>query len=947
MKIAKKTLSVVLAMTMVFSCFALGLTAAASGSSLQAAIDSTPAGDTLVWDGSQIVESVVISKDITIDFAGAEMNAEEGEPAILITAGNVTLKNAKIKSHFGSYSGQAVLDDLGDFMNQLIANSEPAVDVTGGNVVLEDVVCIGADIRIPTTQTYFVPVGSGLELKNGATLIADSSVFIGRYGINNNVTGANLGGNITFIDGFAAGYLESVKNRAGVTVPETSVKYDAGALAAEFLDNMNTNIDQDEADILSEILNEKRAFVVAQEANLVVETYCKDGSLTVTVNADDSNVIENGFVSYKWIPEDVTINGVTVEVDEVEGVYTAIFAGFDSGVYDVEVTKRMCIDLADYYEFLIDIPQYVRDLSNRLPSKVVELVEKIEPLYEDGIDWFYNVFNKVASIDRNLYRGESGMAPGYDRAMQALVAIGGQDMVYDYFGYYLLDSQGVVVDVPENGLFNRVSALLNGLKASYDTTENIAIYVVENYEEVLSIVNELMVEIDAVYEVFTTEPWAPALESDLLIGAFPNLPEYLGMLNQAGSLLNTANETLAGLERFIGRNADKSLGRWLNAEGVSLGYSKLMNLEDYYNPSFIDGTWLEFNSATQIEPGIYIENFIFDNVTISASTVGAGNVSMVGGFSNVSSGSSERESGQLVTLVASANSGSTFAYWTDAVTNRIVSETASFTFRAGADASYVANFVLDAVKKVTYLSTSKCVVATDEFVGENPSTEEPEAPYVTGYEFIEWVEVSDSGSHIVYKANYVRSSVNYNVMIENDGVGFSGAGEYNLYDVATVSAPSGGFGYWAIFKDGMPVSVASYYSTYSFVVTGDIELQAVYTMSFAKGVAINITKTNADTNKNLITFYSERSAKGYNEVIEVGMILTNSAEIANGYEFDIFNNSVIIAKSANRSTAGTFIVNKKGVNVGDTWYARAYVIVDPGNGRPPEVYYSEIASEMM
>jgi hypothetical protein len=939
MRIAKKVLSFALALTLVFGCLSAGVSAFDSTltAPFQTFIDDAIA-DTgeIDFNGSgltaiTVTDAVVINGNLTIDFGGATIRGPYGCPIFTIAGGNVTIRNARFEARVGTYTNS----DLS--MDFLIEKSAPALRVNGGNVTLEGVICNGASMRVPGTRSQYLPVGSGLELKNGATLLVNSCVFTGRYGINNSVTGSARGGNITFIDGIAAGYMEGIKHSGGVTLGVDSIQYPAGDLIAG-LQRQGVTVSPDELKLLKTLVD-NRIFFVAQKANLYVSQECEDGNLTVTIDPDELNVLENSLVNYKWIPEAVTVNGVTSDVVKNGEAYTATFTDVESGKYTVNVRQRMFVDVADFNSFLVNLPDYVISLINAIPAKISSNIGDIDNGYEDVKDTFYNVFDQFAHINRNFWRGESGMAPGYDAIMNAMVAIGGKAMVVDHFGYGLYDSQGVEVVVPDEGILSRFENVYSDFKGNIATSEDICIWLVNNYQEIIDIVDDLLAQINAIYTVITTEPWASGLSSTFVTSAMPEIEEYMAEVNKYAPVLKAATDGINQFKRFLQTEEGQTITAALNESDVVSMFNKLDNIERYYSPYIVDETWLKFTSCS-VSDEIDVEDTVRKTAVITADVSGRGTVSLENGFTNVSSGSQTLQVGVKKTLSATPGANRRFVYWKNAETNKIVSYQPSFEITVGTSTHYTAYFAAANVFKVTFLNSYNGTICTDEFDSREPGSGYQEfingvvAPDLTGYTFVGWDSIGTPDNEI-YKARYVVNPVVLNVIITNQGVGFTGAGNYNLYDTVTVSAPGSGFGYWRNAETG---EVVSYFRVYSFIATDNIILEAVYSNSVAAGVALNISKTVANASTNTISFYSERSIKGYS-VVETGIIVTNNATTAaDNNAFVIGGTGVLKAMSTSTSTAGTFIANKRNAGAGVEWYARAYVIIKSASGELTTVY---------
>ncbi len=944
MRIAKKVLSFALALSLALGCLTIGaagykIVISAPFQDLINEFVPEDSDDGILHidaDDVTITDAVVINKDIIIDFGGAEIKGPYGCPIFKIAGGNVTIKNATLNARVGTYSEKTDLDF--DF---LVDMSAPALDIVGGNVTLEGVICNGASMRVPFTQTGYVPVGSGVELKNGATLTADNSVFIGRYGINNAVTGSVRGGAVTFIDGIAAGYIEGIKNSSGVVLGDNSAAYPAGDLIAD-LQRGGVTVTADERDLLKTLVD-NRIYFVSDSPELATQTACEDGVLTVTVTPDASNVIEKSPVNYTWIPKTVTVNGVTADVVNNAGVYTATFTGIESGKYAISTTQTMYIDVTEFNDFLVNLPTYFTDLLDSGIGFINRYIGDVDNAYGQVTDAFYDVAYQFIRIPRVYWNGTSGLADGYDKITNAVMAIGGQQMMNDeQFAAYsggLINSKGVDVVIPATGILGRFDALYTDLKNNIDTPENLAIWAVNNYAELYDIVKDLVAEVDNIYKVLTTDvAWVDALNCDLLLSSLPEIEDYMAIVNQYGPYLKKVTDAFADVDAFLASETGMQITGALTEADMIMAFDKLNNhIDTYYEPTIVDGSLLKFISSSA-SGTIDVVDTVIKTATITATASGQGKVSLENGFSNVSSGSQTLQVGLKKTITATPNANNKFLYWKNAETNKIVSYDAAFEVTVGSSTQYVAYFAPETLIKVTFLTAYNSTIMTEDFEERDSDYADyistAAAPDITGYTFTGWESVGTVDNE-VYRAVYSVVDNDCEVAISNSGASFVGAGTYNLYDSVTISAPAGGFGYW---ENAVTHEKISYFATYSFIVTESVELRAVYTTSVAAGVALNITKSTANSSTNTVSFYSERSIKGYS-LVETGMVVTNNATTALDNEsFVIGGTGVLKAISTSTSKAGTFIVNKRNAGTGVVWYARAYVIIQDANGEVTTVY---------
>ncbi|MBE6811269.1 MAG: hypothetical protein E7523_00125 [Ruminococcaceae bacterium] len=190
---------------------------------LQAQIDATPVGGTLVIEDGDLIEAVTIDKDMTLDLNGTTLTGADGTPAIKVTGGQVTITNGSIKADYS-------MDEMASpVLVDILYDNTPAVKVTGGTVTLDRVNITGA------TASYdgktFV-AGSAVKLTYGAELYIRNSNLYGLYAVNNTDSEEPQGGDITIASGHLEGLLGSVAVMDNVYGEDGSAFVDATNLLA-------------------------------------------------------------------------------------------------------------------------------------------------------------------------------------------------------------------------------------------------------------------------------------------------------------------------------------------------------------------------------------------------------------------------------------------------------------------------------------------------------------------------------------------------------------------------------------------------------------------------------------------------------------------------------------------------------------------------------------------
>ena len=330
---------------------------------------------------------------------------------------------------------------------------------------------------------------------------------------------------------------------------------------------------------------------------------------------------------------------------------------------------------------------------------------------------------------------------------------------------------------------------------------------------------------------------------------------------------------------------------------------------------------------------------------VQFSATGAGTISYSGpdGEADLAAGGERTlAQGSDVTVTAKASSGAKFLYWVRVDTGRIVSTEAAYSFTVGSAAQLSAVFGSTDGQKLAVFTNGRNgqVIQSGYTTG---SVLVPDAPYVMGYTFTGWLrdgvpQKFASGESIeltgdaVYEAWYEQEATTYTITVENG----TGSGEYKFNDEVTAvanTAPSGEkFSHWT--KDG---AVVSYDATYTFFASGAATVTAVYVGTDVtverEPVLVASVVPLADDGR--LAFFSERDLPDEWEVIETGLLLSEQAE------FDL-ETATIKAASTSTENKGQYTIRKAGVQSGETWYGRAYVVYRAGS--EIEVMYSDVVS---
>lgn len=282
---------------------------------------------------------------------------------------------------------------------------------------------------------------------------------------------------------------------------------------------------------------------------------------------------------------------------------------------------------------------------------------------------------------------------------------------------------------------------------------------------------------------------------------------------------------------------------------------------------------------------------------------------------------------------------STFMYWWDTKSSRIVSFSPVYEFVLATETS------LQAVYAYSRSATSKFVVfkdINDKILtqGYTSSTiKVPQNPTVLGYDFRCWsyngnmfdlepreaLDTSLVTSHMIFKAGYTRVSEKYTVEI----IGATSTGGEYMYNsfihLTPAEAPEGQrFAYWT--RDG---KIVSYDTDYSFFVGNyDTTIEAVFVEKDVVIAEIPIIVMGepqiVETNK--IAFMAERNLPSQYTLIETGIILSSTTS-----DIDLNTSSITKARANSTENKGQFAIRKKDVSTSETWFAKGYMIYMDGD----------------
>ena len=265
---------------------------------LQAAIDGAAAGTTVTLP-EDVTASVVIDKDLTLDLGGHELVGAEGEIAITVENADVTVRNGHVYSKFENVRSAELAATVVD-------ESPAAIRVIGGSLTAEGLRVVGSFARIPTTTKYHLPTGSAIEAVNGAEVTVIQSSLVGRYGVNNQVTGLPAGGKVTIEDGILMAFMRGVKDMSKLVLGDGTEDVNAADRLEGFL-NSGIKLEARERNLMKTVFADRlHIYTKSVDDAPEVEQVSCDGTAVATAKVDDSRVWENNTstdASYKFVPD--------------------------------------------------------------------------------------------------------------------------------------------------------------------------------------------------------------------------------------------------------------------------------------------------------------------------------------------------------------------------------------------------------------------------------------------------------------------------------------------------------------------------------------------------------------------------------------------------------------------------------------------------------------------
>lgn len=283
-----------------------------------------------------------------------------------------------------------------------------------------------------------------------------------------------------------------------------------------------------------------------------------------------------------------------------------------------------------------------------------------------------------------------------------------------------------------------------------------------------------------------------------------------------------------------------------------------------------------------------------------------------------------------MTLRAVADSTSTFLYWKDVDSGKLISTDSEITVTVGTGKNIAAIFSDSTQGYIVTFKDINNKIILSQYDTENITV--PENSYIMGYTFRGWsdgsdklisagnvINASDIDADTIYSAGYTVDETTYTVTISGAEQS-SGSYKYNEKVTLSPAGESGKtFAYWT--KDS---NIVSYDENYSFYVNADCTVEAVYTSEAPVKEPLLVMAKPVLVSGSKIAFFLERNIPEEYEFIESGILMGTSENMT-------VNEYGVKAKSSSSNKIGQFTVRKAGVKSGETWYGVGYAIYKDGD----------------
>ena len=302
--------------------------------------------------------------------------------------------------------------------------------------------------------------------------------------------------------------------------------------------------------------------------------------------------------------------------------------------------------------------------------------------------------------------------------------------------------------------------------------------------------------------------------------------------------------------------------------------------------------------------------------------------------------------GEKATVTALGDENYTFDYWQEG--ERIVSDEGEYTFVVSGDRELTAQFkpVNAETYDVVFKDINGVVLATMP-VAAGGTLNETDITAVTqpskpGKIFDGWDKsfpLAVNGKTIVtakYRAD--ETSEKYTVIANGETIADQVPFDTKVTVTASAEKEGESFSYW---KDGNE-KIVSYKSEYSFYVSGNISLTAVYGDSTT--VVVPVVKTDnvmIDKTNSKMSFVSQISLPEGYELIECGTLISKTEG-----EITTETAGVTKVKARTQTAAGQYMASLTNVTSGAVRYARGYLIYKGPDGSITTIYGNTVSGTM-
>ena len=325
--------------------------------------------------------------------------------------------------------------------------------------------------------------------------------------------------------------------------------------------------------------------------------------------------------------------------------------------------------------------------------------------------------------------------------------------------------------------------------------------------------------------------------------------------------------------------------------------------------------------------------------------------------------------GDRITVVSNEEN---FAFWQNDY-GMVVSRSKEYTFTVTGQDKIIAvtNTVLQTKASIVWESAYNQIIKSVQ-LKEDQTTDEPDLPSYNGNKAIGWdydcdgiydpekdtleaakqIAFNNDNHVIVIKPIYELNNNTYIITVNGGAVtkgeaNADGTFTQNTVVAVTADEPIAGqkFSHW---RDGA-YKVVSYNKSYSFYADRNLTLYAVYVDAADTVEAVGTTEIinmYKDTENKKLIFVSLSTVPEGCKIDKAGAIATDKPNVAASPDTFNVDSATYVMGNATDSTSYRYTLTKGKVNVGDTWYVRAYLVYTDKAGNTHEIF-GDIVSQTM